>query len=41
MARAAAPDPWLKRSANGGPPGPVWRYAEGDFLHLKHLLRPT
>lgn len=22
-----APDPSLKRSANGRPPGPVWRYA--------------
>ena len=25
--RAARPNPSLKRSANGRPPGPVWRYA--------------
>ena len=24
---AATPNPSLKRSANGRPPGPVWRYA--------------
>jgi hypothetical protein len=24
---AAMPNPSLKRSANGRPPGPVWRYA--------------
>ena len=25
--RAVRPNPSLKRSANGRPPGPVWRYA--------------
>ena len=27
MARPVRPNPSLKRSANGRPPGPVWRYA--------------
>ena len=26
------PNPSLKRSANGRPPGPVWRYA----VHFRH-----
>jgi hypothetical protein len=27
LSRALTPNPSLKRSANGRPPGPVWRYA--------------
>lgn len=27
MNRTALPNPSLKQSAHGGPPGPVWRYA--------------
>ena len=30
--RAATPNPSLKPSANGRPPGPVWRYA----VHFRH-----
>jgi hypothetical protein len=30
--RGAGPNPSVKRSANGGPPGPEWRYA----VHFRH-----